>query len=83
MLLKTLYLYELKKLFLSKVNLLALAGTVIMIVVLIISSNSEVAPVSREAAKELDGRVIDGQIIERFRGDGLVVATATGSSATS
>ena len=39
MLLKTLYLYELKKLFLSKVNLLALAGTVIMIVVLIISSN--------------------------------------------
>ena len=43
MLLKTLYLYELKKLFLSKVNLLALAGTVIMIVVLIISSNSEVA----------------------------------------
>ena len=45
MMLKTLYLYELKKLFFSKVNLLALAGTVIMIVVLIISSNSEVAPV--------------------------------------
>ena len=67
MLLKTLYLYELKKLFLSKVNLLALAGTVIMIVVLIISSNSEVAPVSREAAKELDGRVIDGQIIEEVK----------------
>ena len=39
MMLKTLYLYELKKLFFSKVNLLALAGTVIMIVVLIISSN--------------------------------------------
>ena len=67
MMLKTLYLYELKKLFFSKVNLLALAGTVIMIVVLIISSNSEVAPVSREAAKELDGRVIDGQIIEEVR----------------
>ena len=67
MMLKTLYLYELKKLFFSKVNLLALAGTVIMIVVLIISSNSEVAPVSREAAKELDGRVIDGQIIEEVK----------------
>ena len=38
-----------------------------MIVVLIISSNSEVAPVSREAAKELDGRVIDGQIIEEVK----------------
>ena len=67
MVLKTLYKYELKKLFISKVNLSALAGTVIMIVVLVVSSNSEVAPVSREAAKELDGRAIDGQLIDELR----------------
>ena len=67
MVLKTLYKYELKKLFISKVNLSALAGTVIMIAVLVVSSNSEVAPVSREAAKELDGRAIDGQLIDELR----------------
>ena len=67
MVLRTLYLYELKKLFCTKVNLIALAGAVIMLVFLVISSISEVQPVSREAAKELDGRVIDGELIEELK----------------
>lgn len=67
MALGTMYLYELKKLFFAKVNLIALAGAVIMIVILVISSTSELRPVSREAAKELDGRTIDGQLIEELK----------------
>lgn len=65
--LRTLYLYELKKLFCAKVNLIALSGAVIMLVFLVISSISEVQPVSREAAKELDGRVIDGELIDELK----------------
>ncbi len=65
--LRTLYLYELKKLFCAKVNLIALVGAVIMLVFLVISSISEVQPVSREAAKELDGRVIDGELIDELK----------------
>ena len=38
-----------------------------MLVVLVISSTSELRPVSREAAKELDGRTIDGQLIEELK----------------
>ena len=38
-----------------------------MLVFLVISSISEVQPVSREAAKELDGRVIDGELIEELK----------------
>lgn len=38
-----------------------------MLVFLVISSISEVQPVSREAAKELDGRAIDGQLIEELK----------------
>jgi hypothetical protein len=60
-------LYELKKLFCAKVNLIALTGAVIMLVFLVISSISEVQPVSREAAKELDGRIIDGELIEEMK----------------
>ena len=67
MVLRTLYLYELKKLFYAKVNMIAFAGTVIMLVFLVISSTSESQPVSREAAKELDGRVIDGELIEELK----------------
>ena len=66
-LLGTLYRYELKKLFYAKVNLIALAGTIMMIVFLVISSISEIQPVSREAAKELDGRAVDGQLIGELK----------------
>ncbi len=66
-LLITLYRYELKKLFCTKVNMIALAGTIIMIVFLVISSISEFQPVSREVAKELDGRAVDGQLIEELK----------------
>lgn len=38
-----------------------------MLVFLVISSFSEVQPVSREAAKELDGRIIDNQLIEELK----------------
>ena len=67
MILKTLYQFELKKLFYSKVNLLALAGTVVMLVFLAVSSITEDLPVSRDAARELDGRTIDGQMIEEIQ----------------
>ncbi|MBO5998745.1 MAG: hypothetical protein J6P87_03570 [Lachnospiraceae bacterium] len=62
-----LYKYELKKLFCGKVNLIATAGAVVMLVILVISFVSEGQPVSREAAKILDGRVIDGQLIEELK----------------
>jgi len=65
--LRTLYLYELKKIACSKVNLIALAGAVIMLVFLEITSVPENQPVSREAAKELDGRAIDAQLIEEMK----------------
>ena len=64
---RTIYKYELKKLFFSKVNLVALAGTAIMLVVLVISSMTDEMPVSREAAKELDGRTIDARLIEEMK----------------
>ena len=48
--LRTIYLYELKKLFRARVNLIALAGAVLMLLFLVIFSISEVHPVSREAA---------------------------------
>lgn len=38
-----------------------------MLLFLVISSISEVQPVSREAAKELDGRIIDGELIEEMK----------------
>ena len=67
MALRTLFRYELKKLFFAKVYLIALAEAVIMLVFLVISSISEVRPVSREAAKELDGRIIDGSVMQSLR----------------
>lgn len=67
MMLRTIFKYELKKLFFSKVNLVALAGTAIMLVVLVISSMTDEMPVSREAAKELDGRTIDARLIEEMK----------------
>ncbi len=65
--LKTLYLFELKKLFFAKVNLIALAGSVIILVILAISSFTEDRPATREAAKELEGRAVDGQLFEEIR----------------
>ena len=65
--LRTIYLYELKKLFRARVNLIALAGAVLMLLFLVVFSISEVQPVSREAAKELDGRTIDGELIEEMK----------------
>ena len=56
----TLYKFELKKLICSKVNVIAMTGSVIMLIFLAVSSISEAVPVSREAARELNGRVIDG-----------------------
>ena len=64
--LKTIYKYELKKLFFARVNMIAMAGSVIMLVFLVISSLSESIPASREAERELDGRVIDGQLFEEI-----------------
>ena len=65
--LRTIYLYELKKLFRARVNLIALTGAVIMLLLLVVFSISEVQPVSRDAAKELDGRTIDGELIEEMK----------------
>ena len=64
--LKTLYLYELKKLFLAKVNLIALIGAVMMLAFLSASSISEDQPALREASRELDGRTIDGVLFEEL-----------------
>ncbi len=62
----TLYRFELKKLFCVKVNVIAMTGSVIMLIFLAVSSVSEAVPVSREAAEELNGRVIDGQMIDEL-----------------
>ena len=63
----TIYKFELKKLFCTKVNVTALAGSVIMLVFLALSSVSEEIPVSREAAKELSGRAINGQLLDEMK----------------
>ena len=62
----TLYKFELKKLLRAKVNVIAMTGSVIMLIFLAVSSISEAVPVSREAAKELNGRVIDGLMIDEL-----------------
>ena len=62
----TLYKFELKKLFCAKVNVIAMTGSVIMLIFLAVSSVSEAVPVSQEAAEELNGRVIDGQMIDEL-----------------
>ena len=65
--LKTLYKYELKKVFCAKLNMIAVTGAVIMLVLLAVSSISEARPVSRYAAGELAGRAIDAQLIDEMR----------------
>ena len=63
----TIYKFELKKLFCTKVNVIVLAGSVIMLLLLVISSISEEVQVSREAVKELNGRVIDEQLLDEMK----------------
>jgi hypothetical protein len=63
----TIYKFELKKLFCARVNIIALAGAVLMLISLTLSSIAEARPVSREAAKELNGRIIDGQLINELK----------------
>jgi hypothetical protein len=65
--LSTIYKFELKKLFCSRVNIIALAGSVLMLVFLAGSSIAEARPVSGEAAKELNGRAIDGQLLNELK----------------
>ena len=65
--LKMIYLFELKKLFLAKVNLIALTGSVVMLVLLTIFSISEDYLTFRETAKELDGRTIDEKLFEEMK----------------
>ncbi len=64
--LKNIYKFELKKLFLAKVNLIAMGGAVIFLVILVISSFSEDQPVPRNTAKELDGRAVDARLFEEI-----------------
>jgi hypothetical protein len=45
--LRTIYRFELKKLFCSRVNIIALAGSVLMLILLADSSIAEARPVSR------------------------------------
>ena len=65
--LKTIYLFEIKRLFFSKVNLAAMAGVVVIVVFLAIASASQDQPASRESAKELDGRTIDELFFEELK----------------
>ena len=65
--LSTIYKFELKKLFCSRVNIIALAGSVLMLIFLVVSSIAEARPVSGEAAAELNGRAIDGQLIDELK----------------
>ena len=65
--LSTVFKFELKKLFCSRVNILALAGSVLMLLFLAAASISEARPVSGEAARELNGRAIDEQLIDELK----------------
>ena len=65
--LKTIYLFEIKKLFFSKVNLVTMAGAVVIVAFLAIASASQEQPVSRESVRELDGRTIDGLFFEELK----------------
>lgn len=64
--LKSLYKYELKKLFFAKINMIAMIGSVIILVFLAISSTSENQEVTREESKVLDGRMITGQLFKEI-----------------
>lgn len=63
----TIYKFELKKLFCSRVNMIAMAASVVMLVLLVVSSIYEARPVSQEAAGELNGRKIDDRLMEEMQ----------------
>ena len=63
----TIYKFELKKLFCSKVNVIAIAASAVMLVLLVVSSIYEARPVSREAAGKLNGSKIDEQLVEEMQ----------------
>ena len=65
--LSTIYKFELKKLFCSRINIIARAASAVLIVLLVISSIYEARPVSREAAVKLNNSKIDEQLIEEMR----------------
>lgn len=79
----TLFRFELKKLFCSRVNMIAMTASAVMIVLLAVSSIYEARPVSREAAGILNGREINGQLMEEMRPifkyvNGMTVFEVTG-----
>ncbi len=61
------YKFELKKLFCSRVNMIAMITSAVLLVLLVVSSIHEARPVSREAAGELNGREIDDQLMEEMQ----------------
>ena len=63
----TIYKFELKKLFCSRVNIIAMTASAVMLVLLVVSSICEARPVSREAAGKLNGSRIDGQLLEEMQ----------------
>ena len=65
--LKTIYLFELKKVFFSRVNMIAMAGVVVIVIFLAVSSVSQDQPAFRESAKELDGRTVDELLFEEVK----------------
>lgn len=65
--LSVIYKFELKKLFLARVNMIALTGSVVMLLFLVVSSVTEERSVSREIAEELNGRALDGQLLDELR----------------
>lgn len=65
--LSTIYKFELKKLFCSRVNMIAMAASAVLLVLLVVSSIYEARPVSREAAVKLNNSKIDEQLIEEMR----------------
>ncbi len=62
----TLFKFELKKLFCTKINILAVTGSAAILLFLVLSSVYEAGPISREPAAALNGRVIDGQLMEEL-----------------
>ncbi|MBQ6364084.1 MAG: ABC transporter permease subunit [Lachnospiraceae bacterium] len=65
--LSTIYKFELKKLFCSRVNMIAMAASAVLLVLLVVSSIYEARPVSREAAVKLNNSKIDEQLIEEMQ----------------
>ncbi|MCR4752619.1 MAG: hypothetical protein K5852_10035, partial [Eubacterium sp.] len=65
--LRTIYLFELKKLFFSRVNMIAMTGVTLIVAFLAISSVFQDQPASREGAKELNGRMVDENLFAELK----------------